>query len=489
MKKELLIFITITSLILLSACQQSPKNNTDINEVNALLRNIAIEALKNQEYAQAQRSINALILNNQDGSWDFIQSAIIGMPKELAFAIIDNALKNETVQSSSQQLFALSKIYISFKETDLALATINKAIELDKNNLDARYWRARLLSIMKKYDEAEIDFKYITKKAPENEDYSSQYASYLQETKQFQKAQAILATHKKTPDLLFKRIIFALQNKDEDTAKSVYETLKNLQVDDAVKNHKNFMTADAAYWLEKFDDSEKFYRQVLGGKHYLDAREMLTNILVEKKRYDEAKEILHQLENAEEKYAVKAYRLEAQIDKEQKDDAAAIETLTNSLKILPNNPTLLYDRAMMYESIDQMDKAEADLLQIIKDDPKNFEAYNALGYSLADHDMQLEKAYEYVKKANLLSPDNAAIIDSLGWAEYKLGKYTEAEAHFKKALGMSIKDPELYIHLYKTLLKLDKADEAQAVIKKANDLFPDNEKIKSIITTSETFKK
>ena len=308
MKKYQLIFITLTSLILLSACQQAPRKNTDIIEVNDLLRNITIEALKNQEYAQAQRSINALILNNQDDSWAFIQSAIIGMPKEMAFAIIDNALKNKTVQNSSQQMFALSKIYISYKQTDLALATINKAIELDKNNLDARYWRARLLSIMKRYPEAEIDFKYITKKAPDNEEYSGQYASYLQETKQFKQAQNILAKHKATPDLLFKRIIFALQNKDDATANKVYETLKNLQVDDDQKNHKNFMTADAAYWTENFDDAVKFYRQVLGGIHYLDARAMLSNLLVDSKRFDEAKEILHQLENAEEKYAVKAYR-------------------------------------------------------------------------------------------------------------------------------------------------------------------------------------
>lgn len=481
MKISARIFIILTGLVLLSACQQSPKNNTDIKEVNALLRNITIEALKSQEYAQAQRSINALILNNQNESWDFIQSAIIGLPKDKAFAIIDNALKNTTVQNSSQQLFALSKIYISFKETDLALATINKAVNLDSNNLEARYWRARLYTIMKKYPEAESDFKFITKKDPNNEDYSGQYASYLQETKQFKKAQDILATHKKTPDLLFKRIIFALQNKDNDTAKTVYESLKNLTVDDDEKNHKNFMTADAAYWTENFYDAEIFYRQVLGGKHYLDAREMLSNILVDSKRYDEAKEILHQLQNAEEKYAVKAYRLEAQIDKEEKDDAAAIEILSNSLKMLPNNPTLLYDRAMLYESTNQMDKAEADLLQIIKDDPQNYEAYNALGYSLADHDMQLEKAYEYVQKANELSPDNAAIIDSMGWAEYKLGKYTEAEANFKKALGMSIEDPELYIHLYRTLLILDKTDEAKEIIKKAAELFPDNEKINGII--------
>jgi len=473
MNKLLIIFTLIT----LTACQQAPKKTTKANEVNKLLTTITIDALKNSDYQQAQRSITALIFSNDDKAWKFVQSAIISLPKELAMEIVESALKNENVNNSSSQLFGLSKIFISYKKTELALTTINKSIKLDKNNLQARYWRARLHTIMKNYESAENDFLYVTKKEPKNEDYSGQYASFLQETKQFDKAQAVLSKHLATPDGLFKRIIFALQNNDEQTANSIYPQFKNLDVDSESHNHKNFLTAEAAYWLENFMESEVYYRKVSGGDHYLDARDMLSLILFEDKRYDDSIEILHQLQNAEEKYAIKAYRLESQINKQQGMPDLAIQTLSRSLKLLPNNPALLYDRAMLYESQNKLDKVEKDLLQVIKDDPNNFEALNALGYSLADHDLKLDKAYEYIKKAIELSPDSAAIIDSLGWVQYKLGLYKEAELNFNKAIKTDIKDPELYIHLYKTLLKLKKDQDAQQLMSDAKKLFSENSKI------------
>jgi len=174
--------------------------------------------------------------------------------------------------------------------------------------------------------------------------------------------------------------------------------------------------------------------------------------------------------------------LESQINKKQGNTDKAIETLTRSLSILPNNPELLYDRAMLYESQNKMDLLEKDLLQIIEDDPNNFEALNALGYSFADHGIKLQQAYEYIKQAINLSPNNAAIIDSLGWVQYKLGHYQDAQENFQKAMDMGIKDLELYIHFYKTLIKLGKHEESQKLLKKASELFPDDDKIKQLGT-------
>lgn len=477
--KSMLTLFLVTGLI---ACQQIPKQQKEnnVNEVNVLLTNITIEAIKEQNFTQAQRSITALILSNDDKAWKFIQSAIISLPKDMAMELIENALSNESVNSSSSQLFSLSKVFISYKDTKSALNTINKSIAIDKNNLDARYWRARLFTIMKDFDNADKDFAYITKKDPKNQDYSGQYAAFYQETKQFDKAQDILAKLDVNPDVLFKRIVFAMQNKNTEISENVYIQLKNLPVKSEKENHKYFLTAEAAYWLKKLDDSEHFYQKVSGGNHYLDSREMLSMIFFEQERYDESIELLHQLQNAEENYAVKAYRLESQIYKKQGDMREAILTLTRSLEILSNNPDILYDRAMLYETQGKMQRLEKDLLQIIKDDPNHFEALNALGYSLADHDLKLEKAHEYIKKAIALAPENAAILDSLGWVQYKLGQYSEAEVNFQKALSTDINDPELYIHLYKTLLKLEKISEAKELLSKAKNLFPDNEKLKTI---------
>ena len=477
MKYTIKCLLSLMLILSLNACQNTAKKSSEIKEVNKLLTTITVDALKSNDFPQAQRSINALIISNDDAAWKFIQSAIISLPKELAIETVENALQSVTVNKSSHQLFSLAKIFIAYKNTEAALSTINKAIALDKNNIPAIYWRARLHTIMKNYDKAEVDFKHITKKKPENEEYTGQYASFLQETKQYSRAQTVLAKHKPTPDNIFKRIIFALQSNNNELANSLYPTLKNSETENESMNHKYFLTAEAAYWLKKYPDSEKYYKKISGGDHYLDARDMLSSILFDDKRFDESIEILHQLQNAEQKYAIKAYRLESQIYNSQGQKDEAVLTLTRSLELIPNNPTLLYDRAMLYESQNQINKAEIDLKQIIKDDPENFDALNALGYSLADHDIKLDEAYEYIKRAIELSPNDPAIIDSLGWVQYKLGKYEQAEDNFNKAIQSNINDSELYIHLYKTLLKLDKQQKAEELLLKAKNLFPDNQKI------------
>jgi tetratricopeptide (TPR) repeat protein len=478
-----IFFCTVT------ACQQVSKNSakqnnqqetSEISEVNILLTTITIEALKEEDFKQAQRSIQALIYNDDDKAWNFIQSAMAALPREMALQIMTTSLKNPSVKTSSSQLFGLAKVLISFKNSILALDTVNQSIVLDENNLEARFLRARLLTVLKKYTKAESDFKYIIKKQPKNEAYSGQYASLLQETKQFDKAQELLSKHKSTPENIFKRIIFAIQNENTEMANSLYQSLKNLAVEQDAKNHKDFLIGESAYWLEKFDEGEHYYRQVSGGEHYLDARDMISLILFDKEEYDEALEILHQLQNAEQRYAIKAYRLESQINKKQGSTDKAIETLTRSLSILPNNHELLYDRAMLYESQNKMDLVEKDLLQILKDDPDNFEALNALGYSFADHGIKLQKAYGYIKQAISLSPNNAAIIDSLGWVQFKLGQYQEAQENFQKAMDMGIKDKDLYIHFYMTLIKLDKHEESKKLLEKATEMFPDDDEIKQL---------
>ena len=478
--------VLIISVFAITACQQAPKvqqksKAKTISEVNEILTIITIEAIKDQDYLQAQRSITALILSNDRKAWDFINSAIISLPKDMGLEIIESSLQLETVKNSSNQLFSIAKTYISYQDQKKALDLINKSIALDNKNLDARFWRARLLTIVKEYENAEADFKYLIKKKPKNDEYAQQYASFLQETKQYEKAQNILAKQIVTPDNLFRRVIFSLQAKNNKTANELYQQLKAFEVDDEGQNNKHFLVAEAAYFLEHFEESEDNYKKVLGGDHYLDARDMISLILYEAKKYDEAKEILHQLQNAEEKYAVKAYRLESQINKLQDNPEAALETLNRSLEILPKNPILLYDRAMLQESMDNMIAVEKDLLQIIKDDPENYEALNALGYSLADHDLKLDEAHEYIKKAIVLAPNNPAIIDSLGWIQYKLGQYEEAEISFKSAIDTDIHDPELYIHLYKTLIKLNKTQEAKDLLLKALETFPENSKFQEIM--------
>lgn len=469
-------FISL-SIITLISCQSTQKNisSTDYNqqyEINELLKSMTATAIQNQDYEQARKGIFGLILNDEKSQWEFIQSAIFSLPRENALSLMELVINSASVSNSSEKLYHLSKVYISMKKQDLALDTVNNSIFLDENNLDARFWRARLLTVMKDYSKAEIDFSYIIKKSKNNQDYKEQYASFLQETEQFDKAQEILSELKPTPQNLFKSLVFALQNENNEKAKSVFEQLIIVEVEDDQLDHKNYLVAEGAFWLKDHELSKKYYRLVKGGDNYLNARQMLTQILYEEENYPEAIELLHQLQNAEIDYAVLAYLLESEIYKKQDDFDSLINTLDTSLELIPNNTDLLLARAMAYESKNKMKSAIKDFKQVINIAPNNAEAYNALGYSMADHDIELQEALTYIQKAIELDPENAAIIDSLGWAHYKLGNYQEAENQLLKALSKDLNDIEIYLHMHQTQLKLGKTDEALETIEQAKKAIP-----------------
>ncbi|MCO6763729.1 tetratricopeptide repeat protein, partial [Streptomyces sp. EL5] len=76
---------------------------------------------------------------------------------------------------------------------------------------------------------------------------------------------------------------------------------------------------------------------------------------------------------------------------------------------------------------------EADLRYIIAHDPDNAMALNALGYTLADRTPRLAEARQLIDKAHQLSPDDPAILDSMGWIRYRQGQLADAERYLRQA--------------------------------------------------------
>jgi Flp pilus assembly protein TadD len=84
---------------------------------------------------------------------------------------------------------------------------------------------------------------------------------------------------------------------------------------------------------------------------------------------------------------------------------------------------------------------------VLAKDPDSAAALNYLGYMLADRNVRVEEAYEMIKKAVDLDPNNAAYLDSLGWVYFRMGRFTEAELALKQALQRFSKDPTIHDHL------------------------------------------
>ena len=131
----------------------------------------------------------------------------------------------------------------------------------------------------------------------------------------------------------------------------------------------------------------------------------------------------------------------------------------------------------------------ADLLRkSIALDPANAaEAYNYLGYMWADHNLHFDEAEDMIKRALLIEPDNGSYLDSLGWVEFRKGKFDQALADLLRAAkNIEHDDPIVFEHIGDTYLKLGRVPEALEAWRKALALDPQNKKLADKIESTKT---
>jgi len=147
---------------------------------------------------------------------------------------------------------------------------------------------------------------------------------------------------------------------------------------------------------------------------------------------------------------------------------------------LPGNKDLLYARALVAEKLNLADVAERDLRAILKQDPKNANALNALGYTLADRGVHLNEAQTLLREAMALKPDDPFILDSYGWLLYRLGNNSEAVKYLRRAIELR-SDAEISAHLGEVLWVTGDRREAESVWDRALKDTPDNEALIGVI--------
>jgi Flp pilus assembly protein TadD len=156
----------------------------------------------------------------------------------------------------------------------------------------------------------------------------------------------------------------------------------------------------------------------------------------------------------------------------QRDQEAAA-VLKAGVAAFPDNTNLLYDYAMVAESLREFKEMEAALRKVIQLAPNMQHAYNALGYSFADRNIQLKEAHTLISKAFRLAPNDPFITDSMGWIEYRLGNLSAAEQHLVRAYEMR-PDVEIATHLGEVLWAQQKFDAARQIWEQAQQKDPNN---------------
>jgi tetratricopeptide (TPR) repeat protein len=142
--------------------------------------------------------------------------------------------------------------------------------------------------------------------------------------------------------------------------------------------------------------------------------------------------------------------------------------------------TLFYFRGICYERSKQWPLAEKDFEQALALYPDQPQVLNYLGYSWVDQGQHLEKALDMIRKAVALRPNDGYIVDSLGWAYYRLGRWDDAVRELERAIELRPEDPVINDHLGDAYWKVGRRLEAFFQWRHARDLKPEPEDLERI---------
>jgi tetratricopeptide (TPR) repeat protein len=147
----------------------------------------------------------------------------------------------------------------------------------------------------------------------------------------------------------------------------------------------------------------------------------------------------------------------------------------------PLSWTLYYFRGIAYERTKQWPKAEADFKEALKLQPEQALVLNYLGYSWVDQGLNLDEAFGMLRKAVQQRPRDGYIVDSLGWAYYRLGQYDEAVKLLERAVELRASDPVINDHLGDAYWRVGRKIEAGFQWNHARDLKPEPEDLEVIL--------
>ena len=353
-------------------------------------------------------------------------------------------------------------------QTEEALSYIDRALELEE--IEGAYnARAKLLLQLGRREEAVSSLEQAVNRLPNDKSLRMTYARLLVDMKQYEKAR-----------VQFERLYVESLEDDELLYTLGLLSLESDRLDDAEKYLLKLLETgeregEALYYLgrinegrQQYDDAISWYKRVHDGQYQFDARLRIANMLGKSGRIEEANDYLKSMLKGSQSHAslVRIYMAQGDLLRSVERYHEAIEVYDTALEVVPGNNDLLYARALTAESVDRLDILEADLRAILKTEPDNAHALNALGFTLADRTERYEEAYQLIKRALEIMPEDAAIIDSFGWVNYRLGNYDEAIRLLRRALSR-YEDVEIAAHLGEVLWVSGKKEEARSVWQKA----------------------
>ncbi|WP_449286268.1 tetratricopeptide repeat protein [Marinobacter sp. PE14] len=424
----------------------------------------AIQAVKGNDLQTAIHHMERIMDQGGDADFDSLAAMAANLPPEQQQELL--ALYNEMSDRHPETPELEYSIALLLKVTgqpQQALDRLEPLLQENGNFQPAIILRGDLLYQTGQKSSA-LDYLLTnTRRFPGNRQMGTLYGRMLINEGELQAAQdefnRLVERYPDTPGLRLSHALVALENGQTDLARQELTQL-------AEQGHH---TSEANYYLGRIEDQAGntdqaigYYQSVEQGNYYFPALARASSLLADNGQLEDAIDRIRRLREANPRQAENFWLLEVNLLLDQEQQQQALSTAKEALEEHPDNIEIRYARAMLYDGIGQPAEAEADLKQIIEQEPENAVALNALGYILTTRTDRLREARGYIEKALRLDPDNPAILDSMGWVLFLEGQLEPALDYLSRAWA-AFPDPEVAAH-YGEALWMNGAEEQARII-------------------------
>jgi tetratricopeptide (TPR) repeat protein len=378
-------------------------------------------------------------------------------------------------------VFAYANLAYLVEDFPLAEQQIERLLALQPRLPRALVLKANVLRKLGRDDEALAAYRTALGALPQDHALRLGYARMLVDLERLPEArEQFHLLGRQLPDnadVAYAEGLLAMQAGDLEQAELHFKRLFTLgqRVDEAA-----YALGQIAEQRNRSDEALQWYRQVGEGNSYLDAMVRSAVLINRQQGLAAARAYLRGIEVQDSQQELRLRLVEGELLRDAGQRDAAQQVYDAALLEFPDNIELLYARAMNAEGLGRIDLLERDLNAILKQEPDNVQALNALGYTLADRTNRYREAAELVRRAYDLRPEDPAIIDSMGWVMYRLGRLEEAEGYLRRALAKHF-DAEIAAHLGEVLWARGRKDEARQVWQDALKRTPDHSLLKQVI--------
>lgn len=369
--------------------------------------------------------------------------------KQTALKVMQKLITSR--QNNPSALYAYSQLAFLVGDLNDAAKEIKKAIKLKPDWTEAYILQSSIFT-RQGYIAHDLEvLRQTVSNQPENVQLRMFYARKLVDAKQYEEAatqfSSLVESDATNFEARYALGLLALQmNKPKMAEKHFLNLLEN---NDRIPESQYYL-AQAYELQENLNKALTWYKKVQNHEYTFESELRIANILAKQGKLEEARLRLQNISPDSMDKELRVYLAEGELLNEAKLYSEALKLYNDALIQIPDNSRLLYARALTAEKLDKIDLAVKDLEMIIAREPNNAQALNALGYTLVDKTKKIEKGLEYIQKAFKLSPDDAAILDSLGWAYYRLGQYNKALEYLQRAFN-ALNDAEIAAHLGEVL--------------------------------------